>query len=70
MLNLAKSAIEFYAKTGKLPQYPSVLEGVMKLFTIIVLAGLIYFSARFLIALLKELAEIAAEAWHSGEAEQ
>ncbi|MCQ8102852.1 hypothetical protein NP590_01940 [Methylomonas sp. SURF-2] len=42
----------------------------MKLFTIIVLAGLIYFSARFLIVLLKELAEIAAEAWHSGEAEQ
>lgn len=42
----------------------------MKLLTIIVLAGLAYYGARFLIGLLKELAEIAAEAWHSGETKQ
>lgn len=42
----------------------------MKLIAIIVFAGLAYGGGRFLLGLLKELAEIASEAWHSGETEQ
>ncbi|MCQ8129510.1 hypothetical protein [Methylomonas rivi] len=42
----------------------------MKFLTILVLAGLAYGGVRFLLGLVKELAEIASEAWHSGETEQ
>ncbi len=42
----------------------------MKLLTLLVFAGLAYAGARLLLNVLKELAEIASEAWHSGETER
>jgi hypothetical protein len=45
------------------------LEGDMKLLMLLLLGLLIYGGARLLITLIKELKEIAAEAWHSGETE-
>jgi len=41
----------------------------MKILTLLLLATLIFGCTRLLLALLKELAEIASEAWHSGETE-
>ncbi|WP_269059622.1 hypothetical protein [Methylomonas sp. LL1] len=41
----------------------------MKILTIMVLAVLAYGFVRFMIGFIKELAEFAAEAWHSGETE-
>lgn len=41
----------------------------MKALTIVLLIGLLYGFVRFMIGLISELAEIAAEAWHSGESE-
>ena len=41
----------------------------MKILTLLFLAGFIIGCARLLFTLLKELKEIAAEAWHSGETE-
>lgn len=68
---LAKCTIEFYTEDGKLPPQPLVfVGGVMKFITIVVFAGLAYGGARLLLNVLKELAEIASEAWHSGETEQ
>lgn len=70
-VKLAKSAIEFYSEGGKLLLHPSVLEGEsMKFITILVFASLAYGGARLLLNVLKELTEIASEAWHSGETEQ
>lgn len=42
----------------------------MKFITILVFASLAYGGARLLLNVLKELTEIASEAWHSGETEQ
>lgn len=71
VVKLPKCAIEFYSEAGKLLFRPSVLEGeAVKLLTLLVFAGLAYAGARLLLNVLKELAEIAAEAWHSGETER
>lgn len=41
----------------------------MKILSLLVLAGLAYGFVRFMFGTVKELAEIVAEAWHSGETE-
>jgi hypothetical protein len=43
--------------------------GEMKLLMLLLLSVLLYGGARLLLALIKELKEIATEAWHSGETE-
>ena len=42
----------------------------MNIIGIVILVGLVYGLARVGQSLIKELAEIANEAWHSGETEQ
>lgn len=39
----------------------------MKIIATVILAGLAYGLGRFMIGLIKEFAEIIAEAWHAGE---
>lgn len=41
----------------------------MKILILLILAILLFGCARLFFALLKELKEIASEAWHSGETE-
>ena len=39
----------------------------MKIIAIVILAGLAFGLGRFMISLIKEVGEIIAEAWHTGE---
>ncbi|MEY4719768.1 MAG: hypothetical protein RL563_2386 [Pseudomonadota bacterium] len=41
----------------------------MHIISIIIISGLTYTAARFGLSLIKELAEIANEAWQSGDSE-